>query len=102
MLNHANAEAKRKDSIMDNPQAEMIIMQDEGGTCYLIPRNLLEQGRADPEQAAQLEQALAGDTSGFIVINWSLGGVADPCVRVAFPSSGSTLAVVGLISVAPR
>src|SRR5947209_8780632 len=102
MPNHANAEAKRKESIMDNPQAEMIILQDEGGTYYLIPRDLLEQGRADPEQAAQVDEALAGDTSGFFIIDWSLGGVVDPCVRVALPPFGSTLAVVGLISAAPR
>ena len=44
----------------------MLILRDEHGRYYLLPRAILEQARADEAQQAELAAALDGqDTAGF-------------------------------------
>ena len=50
----------------DSDVVEILILRDEQGRYYLVPRPTLEQARADEAQQAELAAALEGqDTAGF-------------------------------------
>jgi len=48
---------------------EMVVLSDETGGYYLLPRDVVERGRVPEEGRAALERALAGeDVSGFSTV----------------------------------
>ena len=52
--------------------AEILILRDEQGRYYLLPRPALEQARADEAQQAELAAALDDqDTAGFTTLGMS-------------------------------
>ena len=47
--------------------AEILVLRDQAGQYYLLPRTALDAARVPAEQAPALERALAGDdTGGFL------------------------------------
>ena len=44
---------------------QCLILRDEQGTFFVIPRKVVEQHRVADQYRAEVEQAIGGDTSGF-------------------------------------
>jgi hypothetical protein len=55
---------------MSTEQTNVLIFKDSAGEYYLLPRDLLEQGRVPEAHKAEVERLLVeadGDVSGYIV-----------------------------------
>jgi hypothetical protein len=50
---------------MPDEQTEFVALKDEAGQYYMLSREELDQARVADEDKAELDQILAGDTSGF-------------------------------------
>lgn len=50
---------------MPDEETEFVALKDEDGSYYMLSRKELERARVPDEDKAELDQILAGDTSGF-------------------------------------
>jgi hypothetical protein len=50
---------------MSEEETEFVALKDEAGQYYMLSREELEKARVADEDRGELEQILAGDTSGF-------------------------------------
>lgn len=57
---------------MEEDQVEGLVLRDSAGHLYVIPREVVEQGRVTDESRATVEAALE-DTTGFVFENSAFG-----------------------------
>jgi hypothetical protein len=60
---------------MTNALKGMLVLKDEAGAYYILPQELLEQGRVRAEHTAEVEQVFASaeadDVTGYLSLNFT-------------------------------
>jgi hypothetical protein len=79
---------------MGEERVEVLVLMDEARNYYLIAREALERSRVTGEQRTAVEQALNGDTSGYLLIAPAAGPDT-----VRFPGANALFAPLGALTV---
>src|SRR5262245_57084823 len=56
------------DTVMSQESAEILVLTDQDGNCYLLPWETVSAARVPEEQRGEVIAAIDGDTAGFAAV----------------------------------